>query len=255
MSIAYNMNDKPLLFCHRGYHKEAPENSLSSFELVLENGFKAIETDIHMCKSGELVIMHDFNLKRMTGLDKDIRDLTLDQIKELNLLVETDSKFKYQKIPTLREVFELCKNDVVYDLEIKSNNLENIRIAKKTWQLIQEYHMEYNTIVSSFNPLALRSFEAISNNGIQSALIYSEGEGVPFPLRHGAGAAFCNCTILKPEYMQLNPKAARKAKEKNYKFLPWCVDTVEDAKSLINYNILGMISNRVDIIARTGFFY
>lgn len=255
MSIAYNINDKPLLFCHRGYHKEAPENSLAAFELVLENNFKAIETDIHVCKSGELVIMHDFNLKRMTGIDKDIRELTLEQIKEINIAVDSDSKFKNQKIPTLRELFELCKKDVVYDLELKSNTFENRKIAKKTWQLIQEYNMEYNVIVSSFNPLAIRSFESISNNGIQSAIIYSEGEGVPFPLKHGFGASLCNCTILKPEYTQLTPKTARKAKEHNYKFLPWCVDTIEEAKCLTNYNIIGMISNRVDIISKTGLFY
>lgn len=255
MSIAYNINDKPFLFCHRGYHKEAPENSLAAFEQVLENNFKAIETDIQICKSGELVLMHDFNLKRMTGIDKDIKDLELEQIKEINLSVDSNSKFKNQKIPTLRELFELCRKDVVYDLEIKSNTIENRKIARKTWQLIQEYNMEYNVIVSSFNPIAIRCFESISNNGLQSAIIYSEGEGVPFPLKHGFGANLCSCTILKPEYTQINPKTARKANENNYKFLPWCVDTIEDAKNLINYDIIGMISNNVDIISKTGFFY
>ena len=50
---------------HRGYHNEtATENSMSAFRLAIEKGYN-IETDVHLLKSGEVVIFHDNTLNRV----------------------------------------------------------------------------------------------------------------------------------------------------------------------------------------------
>jgi glycerophosphoryl diester phosphodiesterase len=255
MSIAYNTNDKPLLFCHRGVHQDAPENSLPAFEKVLKLGLNAIETDLHLCKSGEIVIMHDTNLKRMTGVDKDIRSLTISQIKELDIGINSSTKYKGTKIPTLREVFELCSNNVLYDLELKNSNLYNRELAQKTWKLIREYKLEYNCLISSFNPILIKEFEKISHNALQTALIYSEGKEVPRALRHGWGKHLCNCTILKPEYTQIDDKLYEKISNTRYKLLPWCVDTITEAKQLMEFNPIGIITNHPEILNKSNLFY
>lgn len=255
MSIAYNTNDKPLLFCHRGVHKDAPENSLLAFEKTLELGFKAIETDLHLCKSGEIVIMHDDNLKRMTGLDKDIRSLTLSQIKELDIGFNCSPNFKGTKIPTLRELFELCGNNVLYDLELKSSSINNNYFVKKVWNLIKEYKLEYNCLVSSFNPIIVNNFEKASHYALQTALIYSESKEVPKALRHGWGTHLCNCTILKPEYTQIDKNLFEKINHTKYKLLPWCVDTITEAKRLMEYKPMGMVTNHPEILSKSNLFY
>jgi glycerophosphoryl diester phosphodiesterase len=254
MSIAYNTNDKPLLFCHRGVHHDAPENSLPAFEKTLELGFKAIETDLHLCKSGEIVIMHDENLRRMTGVNKDIKSLTLSQIKELDIGINSALNFKGTKIPTLKEVFELCGNNVLYDLELKNSNIYNRELAKKTWKLIREYKLEYNCLISSFNPILIKKFENISNHALQTGLIYRDSKEVPRALRHGLGAHLCSCTILKPEFTQVTNKQFEKTNNK-YKLLPWCVDTISEAKRLMEFKPMGMITNHPEILQKSNLFY
>lgn len=252
MSIYFSNNNKPHLFCHRGIHLEAPENTLPAFEKCLENNFKAIETDIHICKSGELVILHDFNLNRIAGIDKKIEDLTLDEIKKVN--VKSNEKYSGTKIPTLEEVFKLCSNNVLYDLELKSNLYLNKNLTKKTWDLICKYKLQHNCLVSSFNPFAIKSFQKISNYSLQSGIIYSEDKSVPKVLQHGFGAKICHCNILKPEYIQVNSKKAKDAQNKGYKLLPWTVDSVEEAKKLINYKVFGIVTNNPFELRNTGFF-
>lgn len=255
MSIEYNTNDKPLLFCHRGVHHDAPENSLPAFEKVLDLGLKAIETDLHLCKSGEIVLIHDDDLKRMAGIDKTIRSLTLSQIREFDIGINCAIKFKGTKVPTLREVFELCSNNVLYDLELKSSNFYNRELVKITWKLIREYKLEYNCLISSFNPLLIREFEKTSHNALQTALIYSDDKGVPKALRHGWGKHLCSCKILKPDYTQINDSQYDKIDNTKYKLLPWCVDTISEAKQLMKFKPMGMITNHPEILSKSNLFY
>lgn len=253
MSIFFSTsNNKPLLFCHRGIHTKYPENSLPAFETCLKDNFNAIETDIHICKSGELFILHDFNLKRMTGTDKTIEELTYDEIKKLE--IKSENGYKGLKIPTLREVFALCSDNILYDLELKSNIISNKNLAEKTWKLINEFNLPHNCIVTSFNPFATRAFESISHNGLQTGVIYSEDPAVPKIFQHGFGSKLIKGNILKPEFKQLNSKKAYAYKKKNYKIIPWTVDDVNVAKEMISYNIYGIVTNNPYQLKETGFF-
>ena len=61
---------------HRGLHDaKAPENSLAAFRRAMEHGY-VIELDVHMLADGKIVVFHDDNLKRMTGVDAVIKDET-----------------------------------------------------------------------------------------------------------------------------------------------------------------------------------
>ena len=59
----------PLLFGHRGCSRLAPENTLASFQKILDNNIPGVELDVQMCSTGEIIVLHDLNLKRTTGLD------------------------------------------------------------------------------------------------------------------------------------------------------------------------------------------
>lgn len=255
MSIAYNTNDKPLLFCHRGIHRDAPENSIPAFKKVLELGFNAVETDLQVCKSGEIIVIHDHNLKRLTGVDKEVKQLTLSQIKELDLGFNSSSEFKETRIPTLKELFELCGNNILYDLELKSSTANNSLICKKTWELIQEFKLEFNCIISSFNPFALKEFDKISHFALRTCLIFEDGKKVPKSFRNGWASHLCNCTILKPCYNQINYDLLDKLKNSNFKIIPWCVNTITDAKQLMVLDPIGIITDNPEILIKSDLFY
>lgn len=132
---------------HRGLHNNSdiPENSILAFELAIKNNLP-IELDVHLTSDKELVVFHDNNLKRMTGIDKIIEHCKLSELKNMHL------NSTAQSIPTLDEVLELVACKVPLLIEIKNEHkigaLEDKLINK-----LSNYKGEY--ILESFNPLSL----------------------------------------------------------------------------------------------------
>ena len=76
---------KNKIVAHRGYHDiniGIPENSILSFKRAIDKNY-LIEFDLHLLKDGNVVVFHDDNLKRMTGLDSPIKDKTYPELQNL----------------------------------------------------------------------------------------------------------------------------------------------------------------------------
>lgn len=132
---------------HRGMFDniKIPENSMKAFKKALKYNYP-IELDISITKDNKLVVFHDNNLKRMTGIDRLIEDTTYNELKDYTLL-ETK-----EHIPTLEEVLQLIDNKVLLDIEIK-----NTKRIKETCNILKKELKDYkNYILKSFNPKIVR---------------------------------------------------------------------------------------------------
>ena len=83
---------RPLVFGHRGFSALAPENTLPAFSLCRERGIPGIELDVQTCRTGELMISHDFDLKRTTGSEGIIQDMSFEEIRERIITQDKDEK-------------------------------------------------------------------------------------------------------------------------------------------------------------------
>ena len=70
-------------FVHRGGDEVKTENTLDAFQYSSELGFVFMETDVQATKDGHIVIFHDATLKRMAGINKTVKDLTLNEIQSI----------------------------------------------------------------------------------------------------------------------------------------------------------------------------
>ena len=102
------------IIAHRGMFSNPtiPENSIMAFKKALEFSYP-IELDVQLTKDNILVVFHDDNLKRITGIDKRVEDCTYDELKKLTLF---DTK---EHIPSFKEVLDLVDGKVLLDIEIK----------------------------------------------------------------------------------------------------------------------------------------
>ena len=133
---------------HRGaFTSEIPENSMKSFEKAIEKDF-IIELDILLTKDKEVIVFHDDNLKRLTGVDRNVDEMTIDEITNLKIK-DTD-----ENIPTLEEVLKLVNGRVPIIIDVKSGNASDIEIVKKANEILKNYNGEY--AIQSFNPFVLR---------------------------------------------------------------------------------------------------
>jgi glycerophosphoryl diester phosphodiesterase len=102
-----------LLIGHRGACGYEPENTLLSFSRAIEMGSHGIELDVHVCKTGELIVIHDNKLERTTNGTGKVSDKTLEELKLLDA-------GKGEKIPTLADVLDLLKdNTTIINIELK----------------------------------------------------------------------------------------------------------------------------------------
>ena len=125
---------------HRGFSAEAPENTMPAFQKCIDEDFSAAELDVQMLKDGTIIVMHDDNLKRTTGLDKDVWEVTYDEIKNLDNGSFFSSDFEGTTIPTLDEVIKLAgsgKDKLYLNIEIKRNGHDD-GIAEKVIKIIED---------------------------------------------------------------------------------------------------------------------
>ena len=116
---------------HRGSLRDRPENTLASYRRGIEAGATANECDLRTTKDGVLVSSHDADLFRTTKTKALIKDLTLAEIRRLDAGSWFDPKYSKERIPTFREILELCKSliDLVLDLKETGDDYAE-RVAK-----------------------------------------------------------------------------------------------------------------------------
>ncbi|GAB6167623.1 glycerophosphodiester phosphodiesterase [Clostridium carnis] len=142
---------KSVKIAHRGLYnnKEGiPENSLSAFKKAVENNV-AIELDVQLSKDKKVVVFHDYELTRMTGISKNISDLNYIDLLDLKLLGTKEY------IPTLDEVLTLVDGKVPVLIEIKNEGKVG-EIEAEVYKIIQGYKGEM--AIQAFNPYVLSWF-------------------------------------------------------------------------------------------------
>ncbi len=145
-----------MIIAHRGVHnnkKGIPENSMLAFKKAIDKNY-AIEFDIEITKDDILVIHHDDNLLRMTGVNKSVEDLTYSEIKELRLL---DTK---EIIPTFKELLNLVDGKVFLDIEVKSTK----RVSKVVELILKELENYKGKLsLKSFDPKIVNKLKKETN--------------------------------------------------------------------------------------------
>lgn len=91
------------IIAHRGESADAPENTLAAFRLAWERNVEAIELDVHLTKDGALILSHDVDTERTTGVKKAIVECTLEELRALDAGAWKAPRFAGEKLPTLEE--------------------------------------------------------------------------------------------------------------------------------------------------------
>ena len=132
-------------YAHRGASEYAPENTLSSFYLGLQQGANGIETDVQKTKDGVLVLFHDDTVDRVTNCSGKLCDYTYEELKKLKITGSCTTGF-YDRIVTLREFLEkFSQYDIHFALELKGPGVED-----ETYQMVTEFGIMHKVTFTSF---------------------------------------------------------------------------------------------------------
>ena len=222
---------------HRGSKGYVAENTLESINNAISLGVHGIEIDIFKCLSGELVLSHENNLKRLTGKSGQLEKLTLNDLKDF--LVAG----KY-KIPTLNDVLIKIESPLFVNIELKGSDT-----AGATSKIVADFSRKTSWtldhfIVSSFNWDELELFRSIDKNTPVGVLVSKSmimNEAIEFGKK-------INAQAIHPNFKLLNNKTVKKIKNNGFKIYTWTVNNKNDIDLMKELNVDGIISDYPDRI-------
>lgn len=167
----------PVICAHRGGKENVPENTLAAFQQSANQGIHCMENDIQLTKDNEIIIIHDDTVDRTTNGKGAIRDLTLKELQALDFGSWYDSKFKEEKVPTLKNFLSICKGVPLIEIkkyENYSEKLETILLSE-----LKACGRLYTSIIHSFDLDVLERLHRINSNLLLGYLIEEITEEIP----------------------------------------------------------------------------
>ena len=206
---------------HRGlWGGDIVENSSTAFRKAADNGYP-IEIDLFLTTDGEIVCFHDDTLSRMTGESGKIYEKSLAELKALTLNGTTE------KIPTFKEVLDICRGKIPLLIEIKDQ--PNDFIVDKAVDILKAYDGEF--AIQSFNPFYIKRVKKLAPDftcGILGTHKKEKGRITNFVLKH-----LCFNFMIKPDFISYNKNGLKFVKKKAKK-TPVIAWTVKDEKERLS---------------------
>ncbi len=168
-------DEKLFVYGHRGIPSLMPENTIVSFKKAVEVGIDGIELDVQITKDNILVVHHDPHLERLTGKQTQISSLNYEELKNIDARGNGFPNLDFQQIPTLEDVLKSLPDDIIINIEIKSQQLFSEGMETLTVALIEKLNIVGRVVVSSFNPLVLRKIKKL-NKKIMIAQLWDQDE-------------------------------------------------------------------------------
>ena len=155
---------KRSLIAHRGVHNsQIQENTLPAFVKSVDKNY-IIELDIHILKDNTIVVYHDHNLKKLTGVNKVIETLSYEQLSKIKIN-------KKYTIPTLKQVIHIVDGRVPLLIEVKDVD-NNSKFEEELVKILDNYKGEF--AIQSMNPFVIDWFYKNRKDYVIGLIIFNE---------------------------------------------------------------------------------
>ncbi len=231
---------RPLVLGHRGASGDAPENTLAAFRLALAQGADGVELDVWRCASGEVVVFHDEDARRLAGSPLRVTRAGLAELQALDVGAWKGERFRGERIPRLEEALEALGTAVV-NVELKSVRPPgDPRLALAVARILRSRGAAERALVSSFDWTLVAAFRVAAPE-VATGLLF-EARSVWRRLAAPA-AALLRPQALHPERTLVTPERARRWQAAGWPLVVWTVDDPEEAARLCALGAAGLIGN------------
>ncbi len=258
------MNDfftpRPVVLAHRGNSLNYPENTEPAFQAALDIPVDVIETDVHLMRDGGVLISHDDNLERCSGVDNPISILSKDELDEIDMgwsfTPDGGNTFPFRGkgiTPLLLEealrLFPVTRFNI--DLKDKSREL-----AEKAAEVLKSAGAEKRVCVGSFNHSTLKAFRkalpgcatSLSQREIILIILFYRFGWKPSSVRKGIARAAQIPEKAGP-YRIIRPSFIRWCRKNSLALQVWTVNDKEKMKELLSEGVDGLFSDNPVLLA------
>jgi glycerophosphoryl diester phosphodiesterase len=234
------------IVAHRGASFDAPENSLSSMKLAWEQGADSVEFDLWLTRDGKIAVFHDTTTKRYDGQDRKVSDLTLDELRQLDIGKIKGAPYTGEKMPSLEDILATIppKKRAVIEIKCGPEILpEFVRVLKASKRPASQLS------VISFNFESVKQSQALLPD-IEHYLLagYKKDPATGkmpeiAPLIEQAKQARLTGLDLQFTW-PFSDEFVSTIKKSGLKLIAWTVDDAAVAKKLVELGVDGITTNR-----------
>ncbi len=240
----FALNKDVIVIGHRGASELAPENTLSAFREALQAGVDMIEVDVQVTSDNQAIAMHDLDANRTTDSKRQVKDMSFQEILELDAGQWFDSRYKGEKIPLLSEIIELISGKAYLNIEIKAGDqsLPTEKIHSIIDTVSKCNYLKYSTF-GSFDYRILAEIKKY-NPSIYTAAI-------KIPWENHLPSEVCkmiNAEVFICSLSELTHEIEKDAKKHDIILGVYDVDTEEDFIKLSEFDIKAIASNNPALI-------
>ena len=222
---------------HRGARGEAPENTLGGFQYIHDLGIRAVEFDVRQLKDHELIIMHDDNMLRTTGIDQALYPLNSTQLDTYNQ-AHIWLDWEKQGTPTLRQALQIMQDFEHLEVEVKAveTQAEAERLIQHLTQQLKDF--EQSAVITSFDLKILQALQD-QHSPLKRGLLIEDD------IQHLAieQALKYDCCQIGWMNQLATDDLLKATQQANLAISVWTVNDIERAKHLRDCGIDGLITD------------
>jgi len=233
--FSVGLNKDLLIIGHRGYTLAGVENSLEALEGAAKANADYVELDILLTKDNKFVVMHDYNLKRLAGINKKVQDMNFDEVVGLPI---KQGKFT-SRIPSFEEFVKRAKElNIKLLVELKPHGKEPDNYAELFIEEMRRLKVatEYKTM-----SLNLNIMEEIESKAPEIQT------GYVIPLQFG-NFALNNVDFFVIEDFSFNNGLALQAQSEGKEVFVWTINEPDIINKYLHTSVAAIISDRPDVI-------
>lgn len=214
---------------HRGAAGHEPENTLLSLNKAVELGCDLTEIDVHVCASGEVVVIHDDMVDRTTNGTGPVSEMSLNELKSLDAS-------KGERIPTLNEVLSSLKGRISLNIELKGQDT-----PEPVFVVVEGSGWAPDDIVfTSFDWAMLEEYRDLDSEARLGPLAHVN-------IFHAARfASKIDAYCINPLHHLCSRSFVGKAHKRGLKVYPWTVNELDEIEKMKNAGVDGIISDYPD---------
>lgn len=249
------------IIAHKGASGSAPENTMAAFKKALSLGVDQIELDVRNTADEEIIVFHDQRIDRLARdtmgnrLRGDVHDFTLEEIKQFDIGSWFDSKYKDERIPTLKEALDLINGQCKVLIEIKHMDHPHYHdFAEKLVDIVlQEQNGEDWIILQSYEPKYLDEVHELDSLIQTKALIVGEDSApllafyIETRIHMGRAKESNRLKAINPQWETLSPRRIFQMHAKGYEVHAYPVNTRENMIRMLNAGVDGIITDFPDV--------
>lgn len=236
--FVYDAQYKPQIVAHRSGILSTPENTMSALNHSISRKIDMVEIDVQELKDGTLILSHDDNFNRISGINKNTWEVGYNEVKNYDAGSWFSDKFKGEKFPKLDEFLKRSKGNIKVMIELKYTGYEK-NLVPQVISLIEKYDMTKQCSIGSLNLNILKEVKKI-NPKIETVYI------TPLIFSGNYNIGFVDAFSVETSAMTREMVASMKLNSK--KVYGWTANSESTIKKNLRCHVDGIVTDNPELV-------